>query len=163
MSTNFELKKLSPQSRFSINDTASLPPGVCFICNVGGGVDDRKFLDFGKQMKWYGAVYFCSECIKEIAQALDFYPAEVMKMLLESNGELVEANIKIKKEMESIRDSHRAIARTLSNCTCSSDGSHSHDDENVSSDSKSESDDQPSFEFDSIEGFDSIHGAGDDD
>lgn len=163
MIINFQLKELSPQSRFSVHDTPPLLPGTCFICNIGSGVDDRKFLDFGKQLKWYGAIYFCSECVREIAEALNFYPAEVMEMLLESNGELVKSNSDLKAEMESIRDSHRAIARTLSNCTCGADGSHSDDVEDVKSHPQSESDDKSSFEFDGVEGFDSIRGLGDDD
>lgn len=72
----------TPQSRIQIMDTPLLAPGVCFVCGTAG-LDDRKFIDFGKQIEWYGAVYLCSECIKEVAIAIGFIPVADFNGLLE--------------------------------------------------------------------------------
>jgi hypothetical protein len=45
------------------------------MCGSAGD-DERKFIDFGFQLDWYGAVYFCTECIKEFAQAAGYVPVE---------------------------------------------------------------------------------------
>lgn len=63
----------TPQSRIQVLDVPISLPGVCTMCGSPGG-DGRKFLDFGFQLDWYGAVYFCSECIKEFAQAANYIP-----------------------------------------------------------------------------------------
>lgn len=63
----------TPQSRIQIVDVPLLAPGVCFICGTAG-LDDRTFIDFGRQIDWYGAVYLCSECIKEVAVSIGFIP-----------------------------------------------------------------------------------------
>jgi hypothetical protein len=163
MKTEFQLKELSPQSRYSIHTAPPKAPGKCFICSTGGGVDERKFLDFGKQLKWYGAVYFCSECIREIAEALGYYPAEIFKLLTEANSELIQANDQLRKSLESANVARRAIAGTLANCTCGPDGPYPDDAEDVESDSRAESDDQEPIKFDGLEGFVGIRGTGDDD
>lgn len=65
--------EVSPQSRIQVLDVPILAPGTCLLCGTSG-VDDRKFVDFGKQVDWYGAVYLCSECIEEVARAIGFIP-----------------------------------------------------------------------------------------
>lgn len=80
---------VTPQSRIQVLDAPIAAPGVCSMCGSAGG-DGRKFLDYGKQLDWYGAVYFCSECIKEFAQAADFIPVEAF------NSQAIElANLQI--------------------------------------------------------------------
>lgn len=66
---------VTPQSRIQIVDTPVAAPGNCSMCGSCGG-DGRKFLDFGKQLDWYGAVYFCTECVKEFSQAVDYIPVD---------------------------------------------------------------------------------------
>lgn len=74
--------EISPQSRIQVIDVPILAPGVCMVCGTAG-VDDRKFIDFGKQVDWYGAVYLCSECIIEVARAIGFIPVAEFDKLLE--------------------------------------------------------------------------------
>lgn len=62
---------IAPQSRLHILDKPVALPGKCSLCGDTGS-DNRKFIDFGLQLDWYGAVYFCSECIKELAQAINY-------------------------------------------------------------------------------------------
>lgn len=66
---------VTPQSRIQILDIPVAAPGVCSMCGSSGG-DGRKFLDYGKQLDWYGAVYFCTECVKEFSQAVDYIPVD---------------------------------------------------------------------------------------
>ena len=64
---------LTAQSRLKVLDTPVLAPGICFLCGSAGD-DKRKFIDFGKQIEWYGAVYVCTFCIVEVAEAAEFIP-----------------------------------------------------------------------------------------
>lgn len=161
MDIEFSLKKLSPNSRFSIHDVPPLPPGICFICGAGS-VDDRKFLDFGKQVKWYGAVYFCSMCIREISEAFGFHPSAVLELLVDSNAEFTKTNAKLKEELSATRESHRTMAATLSRCNCSLDGPHSDDDEADEADSESAADDSKAVKPNSVKGSRSVRSTGND-
>lgn len=163
-----ELKlKVGPDvnSRFSIHDIARLAPGICFICGSDGG-DDRKFVDFGKQFKWYGAVYFCSHCIREVAEAVGFFPAEVMQLLVVANEEFSKENAILKKEHGDLRESLRTLSGALSNCSCSS--SWNNDSDVVPDVEVDESDPQPEpndtkpVKSRSVKGSVSIPDAGDD-
>lgn len=60
-------------ARVLVIDTPVAAPGVCSLCGTAGG-DGRKFIDFGKQLDWYGAVYFCETCFTEMAEALGLIP-----------------------------------------------------------------------------------------
>lgn len=79
---------ISAQSRYSILDAPILEPGTCFTCGSAGNDDGRKFLDFGKQIDWFGAVYLCTECIREIAEALGFLPVDKFNELFDINKNL---------------------------------------------------------------------------
>lgn len=64
---------LSAQSRLKVLDNPELAPGICFLNGcVGDG--KRKFIDFGKNIEWYGAVYICTQCIIEVAEAAEYIP-----------------------------------------------------------------------------------------
>lgn len=64
---------LSAQSRLKVLNNPELAPGVCFLNGcVGDG--KRKFIDFGKNIEWYGVVYICTECIVEVVEASDYIP-----------------------------------------------------------------------------------------
>lgn len=64
---------ISAQSRLKVLDNPVLAPGICCLCGSAGD-GKRKFIDFGKQLDWFGAVYFCTECFREVAEASDFVP-----------------------------------------------------------------------------------------
>jgi hypothetical protein len=161
MKIDFQLKELSPNSRFSIHEAPPLFPGCCFICSTGSG-DGRKFLYFGKSLPLQGAIYFCSECVREIAEAIGYYPSEVLQMLLEGNKEFQSANQSLKKVLESKDETIRTMARTISDCNCSIGGSNPSDDEIDEACSESESDDPKPLKLDGLERFGSIRSAGED-
>lgn len=64
---------ISAQSRLKVLDNPELEPGICFLNGcVGDG--KRKFIDFGKNIEWYGAVYICTQCVIEVSEAAEFIP-----------------------------------------------------------------------------------------
>lgn len=74
--------EVSPQSRISVLDTPIIAPGTCILCGSAGD-GERTFVDFGKQVDWIGAIYFCSECFAEVATALGFIPVAKFDELLQ--------------------------------------------------------------------------------
>jgi hypothetical protein len=78
---------ISAQSRVRVLDNPILAPGQCCLCGSAGD-GKRKFIDFGKQLDWYGAVYFCTECVREVAEASGFIPVASFDKLHDSYREL---------------------------------------------------------------------------
>lgn len=74
--------EISPQSRISILGTPIIAPGTCILCGSAGD-GERTFVDFGKQVDWIGAIYFCSECFAEVATVLGFIPVAKFDELLQ--------------------------------------------------------------------------------
>jgi DNA-directed RNA polymerase subunit RPC12/RpoP len=74
-------------NRVQVLNVPLMAPGVCMLCGTAG-IDNRTFVDFGKQVEWYGAVYLCSECIKEVAIAVGFIPVAEFDKLLEQLKEI---------------------------------------------------------------------------
>lgn len=71
---------ISAQSRLKVLNNPELAPGVCFLNGcVGDG--ERKFIDFGKNIEWYGAIYICTQCIVEVVEAADFVPVATFDKL----------------------------------------------------------------------------------
>jgi len=60
-------------SRVQVLDNAPVAPGTCILCGSSGG-DGRKFVDFGMQIDWIGAIYFCTECFGEVSRAIGYIP-----------------------------------------------------------------------------------------
>lgn len=97
---------VSAQSRIAILDTPILAPGVCSLCGSSGD-DKRKFIDFGKQLDWYGAVYFCTICFAEMAQATGHVPVAEFNSLLN-------AHKTITSQLQVANDSNKAYKDALS-------------------------------------------------
>jgi hypothetical protein len=75
-------------SRIQILKTPLAIPGKCIVCGAVDSEQGRTYIDFGFSIKFYGAVYFCSFCFVEIAEALDFIKNTKFLQLLETNQEL---------------------------------------------------------------------------
>lgn len=139
--------ELSPNSRFSIHDNPNVAPGVCCVCKHPGG-DGRKFIDFGFQLDFYGAVYFCTYCFTEASQAFGFVSLEKHVELQNTHTVLLLANHNLEASFEEFKNASRTLLR---NCRCgdilgdvvgnSADGKG-----NVSSGSKTKSHDRKSDE-----------------
>lgn len=106
--------ELSPNSRFSIHDNPNVAPGFCCVCKHPGG-DGRKFVDFGMQLDWFGAVYFCTYCFTEAAQAFGFVSLDKHVELQNAHTVLLLAQ----HNLEAAFEEHKHASRTLlRNCRC---------------------------------------------
>lgn len=94
----------SAQSRYQILNTPVLAPGVCFTCGASDSEHGRVYIDFGKQIDWYGAVYLCSECIREVAEAIGFIPVDKFNNLYDDNKKLQILVDQANKSLENIRN-----------------------------------------------------------
>lgn len=110
--------EISVTSRFSIHDNPDREPGFCCVCRSPGG-DDRQFIDFGMQLDWYGAVYFCTFCVKELCEAAGFVDGELYKTVKELNSKLVKEFSSLETSFRDYRDSARTMLR---NCSCGDSG-----------------------------------------
>lgn len=72
------LPKNSVDSRIQLLDRPKAAPGHCAICGFAGGFesDGRKFIDWGWDIDFYGAVIICSLCVENIANLLGFASPE---------------------------------------------------------------------------------------
>jgi hypothetical protein len=75
-------------------------PGVCVICRSAGD-GFRDFIDFGFQIDYYGAVYFCSECIIPVVIALGYVSESKIEDTVKENTDL-KKNLQLKTEMERV-------------------------------------------------------------
>jgi hypothetical protein len=79
--------------RFKIVPVASAAPGVCRVC---GGASKDWYIDFGYNEEFYGAVYYCCQCIEEMAHTAGFL-TPALKAQLENNlKELQSENFALK-------------------------------------------------------------------
>lgn len=109
---------ISPDSRFSLHENPNVAPGICAVCRNSGG-DGRVFVDFGLQLDWYGAVYFCSECIRELCEAIGFVPKLSLDIAQEMSKAVSAALQSLQKEYDDFR---RASAVVLRDCNCGLSG-----------------------------------------
>lgn len=64
------MTELALSSRFQLLETPLTAPGKCMVC----GSVDRPVVDFGADIQFYGAVYFCGTCICEAAAIFGMVP-----------------------------------------------------------------------------------------
>ncbi len=97
---------ISAQSRIKVLETPILAPGTCSLCGSAGD-GKRTFIDFGKQLDWYGAVYFCSECICEASLAIGYIPVASFEKLHNDHRAL-------QIELDQLVKRHEAVSNALS-------------------------------------------------
>jgi hypothetical protein len=85
-----------------------LAPGTCSLCGSADG-NDRKFIDFGKQLDWYGAVYFCSECMREVSEAIGYIPVDNFDRLHDSYRELTVKFDQLETSHGALKDAFRSL------------------------------------------------------
>jgi hypothetical protein len=105
----------NPQSRFRILDTPILTPGTCALCMSPGG-DGRQFVDFGKQLDWYGAVYFCTFCVAEAAKLIGMMPKKDLEDL---SGQYLHLRDAYSFLQVTSKEEINAARLLLRNCNCS--------------------------------------------
>lgn len=61
-------------TKYRLLNVPDASPGKC--CNCGASRSDgRGYLDVGLHVEWYGAVYFCGHCLRELATAMGLFTA----------------------------------------------------------------------------------------
>lgn len=106
-------------SRVVIMETPLLAPGTCVICGVAGPTeDDRKFIDIGLCLEFFGQVYFCTECITPVALAAGYVNSAELETIQTLSAEFSDELNKLKEENRIITD---ALGSLLSNRGIDSD------------------------------------------
>lgn len=94
-------------SRLTIREWPDVPPSKCIVCGANHRRDGRKYIDFGLNIKMYGAVYFCTICVSEAAKMLGYLnPLDAQK--LEEDWEAKNT------EVDGLKDQNDKFRRALS-------------------------------------------------
>lgn len=100
-------------TRVSIIATPIAQPGICCLCGSAHN-EDRSYVDFGKQLDWYGAVYFCTICFTEIANMCGYVQVEKVITYKEELSELEAKYTLLSEKYEIVEKALYAIGS--SNC-----------------------------------------------
>lgn len=71
--------------RFQLLDKPIAAPGKCAVC----GSVSKPVIDFNFNLDWYGAVYFCVECMQSAARTLNLVPAAEYASLAQENADVI--------------------------------------------------------------------------
>ncbi len=91
-----------PGSKFRVLDYPSSLPSKCAVCGNPGG-DGRKFIDFGFDLDFFGTVYFCSICLNECVNTLEYPSPEQWNYAKEENERLANSLRKLEAENVALR------------------------------------------------------------
>ena len=105
----------SASDRFKVVETALMPPGVCRVC---GGASKPWYIDFGYNEEYYGAVYYCNECIAAMAEACGFLPPAARRIVEEKIQDLESRNFDLQvrtdgleKALDGLRSAGFVVSR----------------------------------------------------
>jgi hypothetical protein len=71
--------------RFQLLDKPAAAPGKCAVC----GSVSKPVIDFNFNLDWYGAVYFCVECMQSAARAIGLVSIEEYTTLAQENADVI--------------------------------------------------------------------------
>jgi hypothetical protein len=74
---------LRESTKFRILDAPIQLPGTCISCG-SSDTEGRKYIDLGIDVEWIGAIYFCTICYTEGANALGYLNPEQARNLEEA-------------------------------------------------------------------------------
>ncbi len=95
--------ELVRMSKFRILSTPDVSPGKC--ANCGASKDDkRQYVDVGLQVDFYGAVFLCGFCVKELATEMGLFKPlqetiEKLTAITHDNSELVRVGEELNKTL----------------------------------------------------------------
>lgn len=72
--------ELLRMSKYRILAVPDVQPGKCANCG-STKQDGRKYIDVGLHIEWYGALFFCSLCMHELAKALGLFEKQDRELL----------------------------------------------------------------------------------
>lgn len=107
---------MTTSSRVTLLDLPVAAPGVCALC----GSANKPVIDFGKQLDWYGAVYFCQDCIREVAEAIGYIPIEPFQKLNEDHRKLIVENDRLVSHIHKLKET-LSVLFSGNECNCKSD------------------------------------------
>jgi len=90
---------LSPTSRFQLLPSPVTHPGKCAVC----GAVNRPVVDFGANVDFYGALYFCESCLAEAATLIGMIPAETLEGVRVEAGQSIREYL-FQKQMRVVTD-----------------------------------------------------------
>lgn len=68
--------------KYQVTDVPMYKPGKCANCGSAKN-DGRRYVDFGLEVDWYGTVFLCGLCLKDVAQTMGLFAeleAEIEKL-----------------------------------------------------------------------------------
>jgi hypothetical protein len=105
------LREYSLQGRVKVLDYPYAAPSKCVVCGSGPEAG-RKFIDFGQQLEFYGAIYYCSDCMREVAMCVGFYPVAEFEKLEDMYHNLSAKYDRDLAELEGYRDVFASLRRS---------------------------------------------------
>lgn len=93
------------QSRMRVINLPILPPGKCAVC----GAVDKKVVDTGTDVEWYGRIYFCEDCGIQIGTVfgmrlgIDYAQLRVdLQLYKQHNDEIISALRKLADDTNNV-------------------------------------------------------------
>jgi hypothetical protein len=132
-----------------------ISPNKCMTCGKYHGT----FIDFGFNDDWYGAVYFCTDCISDMATQLGYCGPSQKNALISSNKIHLQKRHELEEELKRYKDAvdalgvvgiHAMHPNSDSNSTMESISNSR--EEQLTIDFESSGDEQGSVESDDVEG-----------
>jgi len=66
-------------SKYQISDVPMFKPGKCGNCGSSKN-DGRRYVDFGLEVDWYGTVFLCGFCLKDVATEMGLFDELLAKI-----------------------------------------------------------------------------------
>lgn len=91
-------------SKFQVRDGSDLPhPAKCFCCGHTSRGEEDIFVDCSIELEEYGSIFYCINCAKELASAIEYVPA-AEKILVDAElAQTVEHAGSLENQLEEIR------------------------------------------------------------
>lgn len=100
--------EVQPNAKVTVHKVPPAAPGKCVVCGFSGDVEEsRTFIDFGFDIDYYGVVYFCSDCIVEIVNAIGFVSEDQYQRIANENADLIERMAVLVRERDSATNALR--------------------------------------------------------
>lgn len=95
---------MDPRGKVQVLTSPQALPPNCVVCNRhADGLTE--FVDIGFQIEFYGAVYFCVDCLTPVAEACGYVPYKEFKDI----SNILEGTLDRSKELERDRDKFKSL------------------------------------------------------
>lgn len=96
--------KYDPSGKIRIVDQPYVAPSKCVLCGIGHNEDGKRhFIDTQTDLDWYGTIYICTTCFKEVANAIGYLSPKQYTEVRDNAVENKAENIGLKVENDSLR------------------------------------------------------------